>query len=107
MFSWNDGVINTTGVAGITYLYFNRVPLVSTTLFSRELGNKQYEMEDHLGNVLATVSDRKLPVPLTGASGDVDYFNSDLLGGQLYYPYGMQMPNRVSTATNRNLQVRL
>jgi hypothetical protein len=30
------------------------------TSYSRELGNKQYELVNHLGNVMVTVSDKKL-----------------------------------------------
>jgi hypothetical protein len=36
------------------------------TTFSRELGNKQYELVNHLGNVMVTVSDKKLGITSTG-----------------------------------------
>jgi RHS repeat-associated protein len=59
---------------------------------SRKLGSKQYELSNHLGNVLVTVSDKKIPEgtvnnPITGYVADVTS-SSD------YYPFGMQMSNR-------------
>ena len=50
-------------------------------LASRLVGNKQYELKDHLGNVRATVSDERLteqPKVLTASN---------------YYPFGMLQPN--------------
>lgn len=35
---------------------------VSTVLHEREVGDKRYELSNHLGNVLSVISDRKLPV---------------------------------------------
>jgi RHS repeat-associated protein len=59
---------------------------------SRKLGSKQYELSNHLGNVLVTVSDKKIPEgtvnnPITGYVADVTS-SSD------YYRFGMQMGNR-------------
>ena len=56
--------------------------------YTRLLGLKQYELKDHLGNVRAVVTDRKLP-------GDTDgTYKADLLTAQEYYPFGMVMPGR-------------
>ncbi|HUH74213.1 MAG TPA: hypothetical protein VLZ75_07380 [Chitinophagales bacterium] len=51
-----------------------------------QLGKKRFELNNHLGNVLATISD--FP---EGSSGV--YF-ADLLMAQDYYPFGMPMPGR-------------
>ncbi len=48
----------------------------------RSVGLKVFELKNHLGNVLATVSDRK----------DKDG-NAVVLSASDYYPFGMQMPN--------------
>ncbi|MEA3495523.1 MAG: RHS repeat-associated core domain-containing protein, partial [Bacteroidota bacterium] len=40
------------------------------------------------GNVLSTVTDRKLPIDLS-ANQQVDYFNADIAGANDYYPFGM------------------
>ncbi len=55
-------------------------------------GSKQYELSNHLGNVLATISDRRLqtlPAP-NGTSG----ITADLLSANDYYAFGAQMPGR-------------
>jgi YD repeat-containing protein len=75
---------------------------------SRSLGLKQYEFGNHLGNVLVTLSDRRLPVDdglylyggttLTKTSntpdGKLDYYLPDVLTTNDYYPGGMPMPGR-------------
>ena len=53
---------------------------------SRALGEKRYELTNHLGNVLAVVSDKR--------NGD----EPDIVSVSDYYPYGMQMPERTSNA---------
>jgi len=50
------------------------------------LGLKRYELSNHLGNVLATISDK--PV-LEG-----DHYKAELLSAQDYYPFGMLQPDR-------------
>lgn len=55
-------------------------------------GSKQYELTNHLGNVLATISDKRIqntPTP-AGTSG----VTADLLTATDYYTFGMQMPGR-------------
>jgi hypothetical protein len=54
-------------------------------------GNKFFELSNHLGNVLATVSDKKTGI----FSGSVfDHYEADIVSSQEYYPFGMQMPRR-------------
>jgi RHS repeat-associated protein len=50
---------------------------------SRNLGEKSYELSNHLGNVLAVVSDKKK------ADG-----TADVVAVYDYYPFGMTMPGR-------------
>ena len=49
-----------------------------------------YELSNHLGNDISTISDRKLAY----GSSTVDYFNADVLSYSDYYPFGMTMPGR-------------
>ena len=65
--------------------------------FALNRGRRQYELKNHLGNVLATVSDRKLPKD-NDADDLVDYYKADVLTASDYYPFGMQMPGRHWTA---------
>jgi RHS repeat-associated protein len=87
-----------------------------------ERGKKMYELSNHLGNVLATVSDRKLPVDdgtyqpqcypcfpgivcppcvyykvSSTPDGIVDYYNADVITANDYYPFGMGMVGRKYT----------
>ncbi len=55
-------------------------------------GNTEYELTNHLGDVLATITDKKL-IRTEGSST----YSSDLLTAQEYLPFGMHMPNRTYT----------
>jgi RHS repeat-associated protein len=54
------------------------------------LGKKQYELSNHLGNVLAVVSDKKIYDATSGWAAQV-------LTAQDYYPFGMTMGGRSFT----------
>jgi len=62
---------------------------------SRTLGSKQYELTDHLGNVLATISDLKYYDDVTDHC-----FEAKVVSCQDYYPFGMLMPNRQESELN-------
>ena len=51
-------------------------------------GYKQYELANHLGNVLATISDRKFGVT-SGGSSLIDHYDPHIVTAQDYYPFGM------------------
>ena len=100
--SWN---ITGTGTlfSSSTKLFKNVVslnnpsPTGSGTL-SRELGSKNYELSNHLGNVLATISDRKEKNTIgIGING---FYRSKVLTYSDYYPFGMQMPGRKFTSAD-------
>jgi RHS repeat-associated protein len=56
------------------------------TLGARDLGNKHYELGNHLGNVLAVVTDNiHMADDLTTAT---------VASASDYYPFGMQMDSR-------------
>ncbi len=65
------------------------------TIFNR--GNKVFELTNHLGNVLATVSDRKRPVSVDGST--VDHYDPILSTAQEYYPFGSLLVGRGGMAT--------
>ena len=56
--------------------------------FSFGRGSKQYELTNHLGNVLATISDKKFGVS-SGGSSLIDHYEPDIVTAQDYYPFGM------------------
>ncbi|MGN6293130.1 MAG: LamG-like jellyroll fold domain-containing protein [Chitinophagaceae bacterium] len=55
------------------------------------LGSRQYELTNHLGNVLAVVSDKKVG---NDSSGVVNYYLAEVLSQGDYYPFGMGMVGR-------------
>ncbi|PXY46479.1 RHS repeat domain-containing protein [Flavobacterium hydrophilum] len=58
------------------------------TNFLSLIGDKHFELSNHLGNVLALISDKKIPTAIAGV------FNPDVLTYSDYYPFGMLVPNR-------------
>jgi len=66
-------------------------PNEPTAYSKKEVGKKRFELSNHLGNVLAVVSDHKMLDP--GAT-QVEHFNPDVTTASEYYPFGMQMPGR-------------
>jgi len=63
------------------------------------IDNKLFELTNHLGNVLATVSDRKLAVD-SNNDGVVDYYTANVVTANDYYPYGMQINDRQFSLNN-------
>lgn len=59
-------------------------------------GEKRYELADHRGNVMATVSDKKKGVDIN-SDGTVDVYEADITTVTDYYPFGSQMPERKYT----------
>jgi RHS repeat-associated protein len=65
------------------------------TAFNNKIiaGTRMYELSNHLGNVLTTLSDRKLPVD-ANADNIIDKFVPDALSTNDYYAFGQSMPGR-------------
>ena len=68
--------------------YSNRAAPI--TIFTR--GDKLFELSNHLGNVLATVSDKKIQHTTDGVT--IDFYNPEVVTANDYYPGGMMMPGR-------------
>lgn len=59
-------------------------------------GNRLYELDNHLGNVMATVTDAVIPV---GGSGNRTLAPlAQMATAQDYFPFGMEMPGRTYIA---------
>lgn len=65
---------------------------------SLQIGKRNYELTNHLGNVLGTISDKKIG---NDSSGVVNYYIAEVLSQTDYYPGGMDMPTRAYSATNQ------
>lgn len=60
------------------------------------VGDRHYELSNHLGNVLQVVTDRKLAVD--DGTGAVDYYIADVVSQSDYFPFGMTLPGRDESA---------
>lgn len=73
-------------------LYTNGAAVTnSSTINSRQLGMKSYELSNHLGNVLVTVTDKKV----YKWSGSAIYFEAELTSITDYYPFGSAITSRL------------
>ena len=61
------------------------------------LGNKSYELSNHLGNVLTTISDKKMPLD-TNHDNTIDFYVADIRSATDYYPFGSGMKARTWNA---------
>ncbi|PCI97009.1 MAG: hypothetical protein COB15_08570 [Flavobacteriales bacterium] len=61
---------------------------------SRILGDKMYELTNHLGNVQVVVADRKFAIEESGSTGIIDHYTADVVSASDYYPFGSLMPGR-------------
>ncbi|QXV63634.1 hypothetical protein INP83_10945 [Mucilaginibacter sp. 21P] len=59
-------------------------------------GLKRYELNNHLGNLLVTISDRQVQDP----TGSTDVMTPDVINAQDYYPFGMLQPGRQYALNN-------
>ncbi len=98
----NEAVIDPTG--GLYKLEYQDVFPESTPMFAYHYtGQKQYELTDHLGNVLATVSDQRAGATYTPIGGgsltpdspaNIVTYRAIVNSAHDYYPFGMYMPGR-------------
>jgi len=79
------GVNNINGFTIGSYYSWTHSPYTAKLNFQR--GFKQYELTNHLGNVLTTVSDKKIGVTSNGTT--FDYFKADIINATDYFPFGM------------------
>ncbi len=84
-----------SSIAGETFLISRNTYTLpdysaSTDKVSRKVGHKRYELNNHLGNVMVTVSDLKL------SSNDttVTYYLPQVVSYTDYYAFGSQQPGR-------------
>lgn len=66
---------------------------------TRIVGDKQYELSNHLGNVMVVVSDKKQGVHTSGSSADAEYYTADVISAQDYFAFGGLMPGRKYNTT--------
>lgn len=72
---------------------------VRPTIITFERGLKMHELSNHLGNVLVTISDKKIGVDSDG-NGTIDYYNADVITVNDYAPFGSLLPGRKYSQAN-------
>jgi RHS repeat-associated protein len=82
-----------TTVPAAPPIVLNNTPIYD----SLPIGMRTYELSNHLGNVLATISDKKIG---NDSSGVVNYYLAEALTQNDYYPFGMMMQGRKYEAGN-------
>ena len=104
--AWYSSALNDiieAGHADPANLSTNTYNGVAHSMFAQHLlGQKQYELTNHLGNVQATLSDKRYVKTLSGngTTATRDYFNAAIVAAYDYYPYGMLMPGRWTSDTD-------
>jgi len=83
--------LNTNMESGVVTPAVNLTGLGSGFNINFIRGKKFFELSNHLGNVLATVSDKKTGI---FAASVFDHYEANIVSSQEYYPFGMQMPGR-------------
>jgi RHS repeat-associated protein len=73
-----------------------KVSFTPPSMISFSRGFRSYELTNHLGNVLVTITDKK--IGHNSGNGSVDYFTADVVNANDYYPFGMIQPDRKYTA---------
>ncbi|MBX3256096.1 MAG: RHS repeat-associated core domain-containing protein [Chitinophagaceae bacterium] len=65
-----------------------------TYLINFTRGNKFFEIANHLGNVMLTVTDKREPVPVSGNPSVIASYKADVMTAADYSPFGMTLPGR-------------
>ena len=87
-------------IEGQLVTYYGACIADDPSISSRRLGAKQYELSNHLGNVLVTITDKKIAIPDVSNSV-IEYYNAEIIMISDYYPFGMLISERSQTfATN-------
>ncbi|WP_177731358.1 RHS repeat domain-containing protein [Flavobacterium inviolabile] len=70
--------------------------LIAYKKYVNLVGDKRYELANHLGNVLVVINDKKIPEfnTLDTPGSGLKAFNADVLTYSDYYPFGSLIPNR-------------
>ncbi|WP_162128579.1 RHS repeat-associated core domain-containing protein [Flavobacterium phycosphaerae] len=88
--------MDTDGNGIPNYLDYNHAIFDPTGPFSYKnyknlVGDKRYELKNHLGNVLVVINDKKIPYK---PYASIPFFNADVIAYNDYYPFGSLVPKR-------------
>jgi RHS repeat-associated protein len=92
-FAWSGGYTAEGELIPAAVPVQSKMAAVNMLTPKRKLGLKLYELSNHLGNVLVTVSDRKLTKQL-GTSTSVEYYMADVRSTSDYSVFGVSLIGR-------------
>jgi RHS repeat-associated protein len=102
-FTWQSSVIYGSARLGMVepnMLLHDASGPVSSSVPSDEItlyqGVKRYELSNHLGNVLAVVSDKRTQICVNGTQ----YYEAEVITAQDYYPFGMVIKERTWSSSS-------
>ena len=98
-FAWNGGYTTDGELVPAAPATQAKMAAVNVLTPKRKLGLKLYELSNHLGNVLVTVSDRKLGKQL-GATAAVEYYMADVRSTSDYSAFGAPLAGRSFTSAS-------
>ncbi len=75
------------------------ITLSDTGNFVHHIGKKQYELNNHLGNVLSTISDRLIAKDWN-SDNTTDSYKAEILSATDYTPFGVAMDGRTYAGGN-------
>jgi RHS repeat-associated protein len=108
-FPWHSGLLNDV-IAKTEKIPYDHIDNSNYQL-AHTLGQKQYEVTNHLGNVLSTISDNRYEKMLGTGSGPtldtVKIFAPAITASYDYYPFGMLMPGRYLAADTITVSVNI
>ena len=78
----------------------NNLDIHPTDEYNSERGYKRYELSNHLGNVLAVVSDMVNGQDGPTPNGRADYYAANVISASDYYPYGWVISDRKANPTD-------
>ncbi len=76
------------------YLSKVEISIANSNHYSRIRGDKTYELSNHLGNVLATITDRKLGFSNNTSNNIATHYQAEVTSATDYYPFGSPMSKR-------------
>jgi RHS repeat-associated protein len=92
-FAWGGGYDGNGELIPAAVPVQSKMAAVNVLTPKRKLGLKLYELSNHLGNVLVTVSDRKLTKQL-GSSASVEFYMADVRSASDYSAFGAALSGR-------------
>ena len=85
------GMLTDLSVAPTSTLLTGGFGNANFSTFTR--GEKIFELSNHLGNVLVTISDKKIGVD-SDNDNIINYYNAEVITASDVYPFGMNIPGR-------------